>query len=972
MKCKGICFVVSNLVLIATASVVVSVSASGAPFERILGSRAGLRAERLRCEYLADPLGIDTTAPRLQWIVTSNERAQQQSAYQILVASCESKLNEKDVDLWNTGRVVSDQTTQIEYRGKALASGQRCAWKLRVWDSAGRASKWSRTATWSMGLLDPADWQAEWISFKDQTPMEASQKKMVLPPARYYRKSFNADPKVKRATVYATALGIYELRVNGRRVSDQMFTPGWSDYAKRGYYNTFDVTQLLDSGDNALGAIVADGWYSGYVGYGLLVGYGPDRCGRYMYGKTPALRIQVHLEYTDGSTETVITDPSWKVTTGPLLEADIIMGETYDARREMPGWDTLPFDDSSWDSAILARANPRVPATFYDKAGEKTVDLGFTAPPVLQAYASVPIRPTQTIKPVDMTQPEPGTYIFNLGQNFSGVVRLHTRATRGTEIRLRYGEMLHPDGRLMTENLRKARATDYYILKGADQGETYEPRFTYHGFQYVEVTGLTETPTLDTVTGIVIHSDTPMTSSFACSDPMVNQLFANVCWTQRANFVELPTDCPQRDERLGWTGDAQIYCRTATYNADVAAFFTKWLDDLEESQLPTGAFPDYAPYPMMHGKAKRGFATAWTDAGIICPYTIYRVYGDTRVIERHYDAMQRFMAFRRKQSPDFLGVNTGNGWGDWLSLGTKTPIEFIDTVYFAYATQLMQEMAAATGREADARQYQELFANIKQAFVRTYVQPTGLLKVDNQTAYVLALSVNLVPDKLLLQAQARLVQLLEQNQGRMSTGFLGTKPLLPVLSQAGQHDLAVRLLQSREFPSWGYEIENGATTIWERWNSFTKEKGFGNASMNSFSHYAFGAVCQWMFQALAGIDTDGPGYQQIVIDPHVPTPESNADQTPIHWVKASYDSIRGPIDVYWKRTQETFTLDLSIPANTQATVFLPAGDVTRVRESGRALSETSTDADIEVVEQLPQRLKLRVTSGSYGFVVQLD
>jgi alpha-L-rhamnosidase len=972
MKCKGMDSVGTRSMYIALISVIVATSVSCAPLARMVGSDASLRVDQLRCEYLADPLGIDTPSPRLQWIVRSNQRAQQQSAYQILVASCESMLNAREADLWNSGKVISDRTVQIEYQGKTLTSGQGCVWKVRVWNGQDRASAWSRTATWSMGLLDPGDWQAQWISFDDQTPLEASQKKMVLPPARYYRKSLTTDRKLCRATVYASALGIYELYINGQRVSDQMFTPGWSDYAKRVYYNSFDVTELLDSGENVLGAVVADGWYSGYVGYGLLVGYGPNRCGRYMYGKTPALCIQLKLEYTDGSTETVITDPSWKVSTGPLLEADMIMGETYDARAEIPGWDRPSFDDQAWDTAVLARSNPRVPATFYDKAGEKSVDLGFTAPPVLQAYASVPIRPTETIMPVEITQPEPGTYIFNLGQNFSGVVRLKTKGPRATKIRLRYGEMLHPDGRLMTENLRKARATDHYILKGDAQGETYEPRFTYHGFQYVEVTGLTEKPGLDTVTGIVVHSDTPMVSSFECSDPMVNQLFANVTWTQRANFLELPTDCPQRDERLGWTGDAQIYCRTATYNADVGAFFTKWLDDLEEAQLPNGAFPDYAPYPMMHGKPKRGFATAWADAGIICPYTIYRVYGDRRVIARHYDAMQRFMAFRQRQSPDFLGVNTGNGWGDWLSLGGKTPIEYIDAVYFAYATQLMQEMAAAIGKASDARQYQALQANIKRAFVQKYIQSTGLLSVDNQTAYVLALSVNLIPDEFLAQAQARLVKLLEQNQGRMSTGFLGTKPLLPVLTQAGQHDLAVRLLQSREFPSWGYEIENGATTIWERWNSYTKDKGFGNAAMNSFSHYAFGAVCQWMFQDLAGIDTLGPGFQHILINPQAPAPGSNPDQTPIHWVKASYESIRGPIHVHWKRTQDTFTLDLTIPANTQATVVLPTGDVTRVRESGRVLTQASKAGHIEVKEKLEQRLKLKVASGTYGFVVQLD
>lgn len=972
MKCKGIYSHGASRLCVRLAAVSVTVLASCAPFQQVVGSGSDLRVERLRCEYLHDPLGIDTPNPRLQWQVRSDQRGQEQSAYQILVASDKAKLNEKDADLWNSGKALSNQSTQIEYQGKSLASGQRCVWKVRAWDGQGRATAWSKPATWSMGLLNPGDWQAEWISFKDQTPLKASQKKMVLPPARYYRKSFSPARKLRRATVYATALGIYELHVNGQRVSEQMFTPGWSDYAKRVYYNTLDVTNLLDAGENTVGAIVADGWNSGYVGYGLLVGYGPNRCGRYIYGKTPALRIQLHLEYTDGSTETVITDPSWKVTTGPFLEADIIMGETYDARMEIPGWNTPSFDDGNWDQAILAKRNPRVPATFYDKAGEKNVDLGFTAPPVLQAYCSVPILPTQTLKPIEVTEPEAGTYIFNLGQNFSGVVRLRTRGTRGQKIQLRYGEMLHPDGRLMTENLRKARATDTYILKGDAQGETYEPRFTYHGFQYVEVTGLTETPTLDTITGIVIHSDTPLVSSFECSDPMVNQLFANVTWTQRANFLELPTDCPQRDERLGWTGDAQIYCRTATYNADVSAFFTKWLDDLAEAQLPTGAFPDYAPYPMMHGKPKRGFATAWADAGIICPYTIYRVYGDKRVIERHYDAMQRFLAFRQQQSPDYLGVNTGNGWGDWLSLGAETPIEYIDTVYFAYSTQLMQEMAAAIGRDADARAYQDLLTKIKRAFVQKYIQPSGLLAVDNQTAYALALSVNLIPDDHLSQARARLVALLEQNQGRMSTGFLGTKPLLPVLSQSGHHDLAVRLLQSREFPSWGYEIENGATTIWERWNSYTKEDGFGNAAMNSFSHYAFGAVCQWMFQTLAGIDTLEPGYQNILIDPHVPRPGSNPEHTPIHWVKASYDSIRGPIRLHWKRTKESFKLDLTIPANTQATVVLPTGDITRVRESGHVLTRAYKDGHIAVKKQLAQRLQLSVASGTYAFVVQLN
>jgi len=928
-----------------------------------------IRVVRLRCEYLADPMGIETAAPRLSWVVESSERAQRQNAYQILVASEADKLNAERADLWNTGKVHSPESVHLEYAGKRLISGQRCFWKVRVWDKNDQSSAWSDMGTWSMGLLEASDWKAKWISFKDDSELEASQQKMVLPPARYYRKEFEARGKVRRATAYATAMGIYELHINGRQVSEQMFTPGWSDYRKRLYYNTFDVTDLLVAGDNAIGAIVADGWYSGYVGYGLLVGYGPNKCGRYIYGKTPALLVQLEIEYADGRTERLVTDTTWMVGTGPLVEADMLMGETYDARLEIPGWDRCGFDDGSWARAILAEDNGSTKAIFYDKAGTREVDLGFAAPPVMQSYPAPPIRPTETIRPVAISEPNDGIYIFDMGQNFSGVVRLRVKGPRDARIRIRHGEMLHPDGRLMTENLRKARATDFYILKGDPAGETYEPRFTYHGFQFVELTGLVERPTRDTVTGIVIHSDTPMVSKFSCSDEMVNQLFSNVTWTQRANFFEVPTDCPQRDERLGWTGDAQIYVRTATYNADVGAFFTKWLDDLSEAQLANGAFPDYAPYPMMHGKPNRGFAAAWSDAGIICPYTIYKVYGDTRVIERHYDAMSRFMAFRRKQSPDFLGVETGNGWGDWLSLGSKTPVAFIDTVYFAYSARLMAEMSAAIGREADAAEYGRLFENIKAAFAREYVKADGTLTIDNQTAYVLSLSVGLIADEQVPAARRRLIRLLEENDYRMTTGFLGTKPLLAVLSDAGRDDLAGRLLQSRRFPSWGYEIVNGATSIWERWNSFTKENGFGESGMNSFSHYSFGAVCQWMFQYLAGIDTRGPGYEHIVIRPRPAEPQSNPEHGSIEWVDASYDSIRGPIVSKWRRTNGKFELETSIPANTTGTVYLPAAGIEAVTESGRPLDES---VGVGLVTLADDHLEIEIGSGSYRFVSVLE
>lgn len=922
----------------------------------------------LRSEYLVEPLGLDTPRPRLSWVVESGERGQRQAAYQILVATSAEKIDRGVGDLWDTGKVPDDATNQIVYGGLPLQARATCYWKVRVWDSQNQPSEWSFVSTWTMGLLEKTDWKAEWINYRDDDTMKASQQEIVLQPARYYRRDFAAENGVRRATIYATVLGIYQLYLNGQEISDARFAPGWSDYKERVYYNTYDATELVRQGGNALGAIVADGWYSGYVGYGLLVGYGPEKSGRYFYGKTPALMAQLEIEYEDGTTETISTDGEWTVSTGPLLEADILMGETYDARLEMPGWNTPGFDDSEWETAIPAEENPTIKRQYFDRGGEREVNLSFEEPEELQAYPAEPIRKIDTLNPVGITEPEPGTYIFDMGQNFSGVVRLHTQGPEGTRIRLRFGEMLHQDGRLMTENLRRARATNHYVLRGDPAGEVYEPQFTYHGFQYVEVTGLSHEPDLDTIQGIVLHSDIRLTSSFECSDPMVNQLFSNMVWTQRANFFEVPTDCPQRDERLGWTGDAQIYVETAAYNADVAAFMTKWMDDLEEAQLANGAFPDYAPYPMQHGRSGKAYATGWADAGIIVPYAIYQMYGDTRVIERHYEAMRRFMDFRLRRSPDFLGVVDGNTWGDWLSIGSETPIDFIDTVYFAISAKKMSEMAEAVGKSDDAVTYSEVFANIRGMFAEKYINEEGMLTVDNQTAYVLALTTGLIPDERLPAIQKHLVKLVRDNGYRMTTGFLGTKPLMFALSDAGYGDTATRLLQSRGFPSWGYSVVNGATSIWERWNSYTKEDGFGNATMNSFSHYAFGAVGQWMFQKLAGIEPASPGFKEIRIRPHVPDADSNPDQDPIHWVNARYDSIHGPIEVAWMKQKEGgFTMKTVIPANTTAVIYIPATSAAAVTEGGQAIM---THPDLTVEGREASFVKAKTGSGRYEFEVR--
>ncbi|MCO5053696.1 MAG: glycoside hydrolase family 78 protein [Verrucomicrobiae bacterium] len=940
----------------------------------------------LRCEYRDNPLGIDETQPRLTWRVESNERGAKQTAYRILVASNAGQLNQNQGDLWDSGKMTSAETVNIVYAGRALASRQQCFWKVCVWDQNG-ASSWSESAQWSMGLLQPQDWSAQYISFRDTAAVEKDAGKLHLPPARQYRHEFTAAKTIRRATLYATALGIYEFYLNGTRVGDAWFAPGWTDYHQRAYYYTYDVTPLVQTGRNAIGAWLGDGWYSGYLGFGLLTGIGTEKIGRYTYGKTPALMAQLEIEYSDGARETVSTDVTWKTSgAGPIREGDFLMGEFYDARRETTGWTKMGFDDAQWESAIPAEANGPVPATFYEwrnpeKPGEalaikgRPIDLRFQRPPKLEAFPGVPMRVVQELAPVAVTSPTNGVYIFDLGQNFAGVVRLKVKGPAGTTVQLRHGEMLYPDGRLMTENLRRARAIDHYVLRGDPQGEVWVPRFTFHGFQYVEVTGYPGTPGPEAITGLVLQSDTPLASGFTCSDPMVNRLFKNVVWTQRANFLDLPTDCPQRDERFGWTGDAQIYVHTATLNADVAAFYTKWLRELMEAQQPTGAFPGYAPYPFQHGW---DFGTAWCDAGIICPWTIWQAYGDTRVLERCWPFMVKFMEWRQTTSRDFLGVTHGNEWGDWLSVGAKTPLDFVDTVYFAYSAQLMSQMAAAIGKSTAAAEYAQLFQNIKTAFDRKYVQANGALTVDTQTAYALALFMDLIPAGQRLQSGKILADKLRQgataeNSG-MTTGFLGTRPLLPVLTSVGENDLAVRHFQSRNYPSWGYEVSQGATTIWERWDSFTKENGFQgrngkqNAEMNSFSHYSFGAVCEWMFNDLAGIQWGSPGYATIVIRPQPPTPGSNTDHEPIHWVRAHYDSIRGRIESNWRRTPDQFELATLIPANTTATVYLPAKQADQITEGQLPIAQVE---GVKLVRLADGVAELSVTAGQYRFVSKL-
>ena len=962
----------------------------------------------LRCEYHNNPLGIDITSPRLSWITQSDNRGWKQSAYQILVASSQENLDQDRGDLWDSGKVEANQSIQIPYAGKPLLSHGQCFWKVKVWDQNGAASPWSQTATWSMGLLNEADWQAQWIGHdkavkitpnrdaelagkghkititkalyglkgdpkkqidikeKLQAHVDAGnlslkvtnefagkdpayEEKKVLEaqwlvedwksgivaneneicdltvgrpkqylPAPYLRKEFTVATGVKRAIVYATAQGVYELSLNGQRVSNDVFMPGWTDYKQRIYYTAYDVTDLLKEGPNAIGAILGDGWFRGNI----------SCIGQNKYGNKLRLKAQLHIDYQNGQSEILATDPSWKASYGPILESDMQAGEVYDARLEMPGWSQAGFDQSSWSPIVT----------------------GASLKPLLQAYPGVPVRAVKELPAVKVSEPTPGTYVFDLGQNFSGWARLKVNGQAGDEVTMIFAEMLKDDGSAYTINLRSARAVDTYTLKGGGE-EVWEPRFTFHGFRYVQVSGLKEKPTADTITGIVLYSDSPESSSFECSNPMVNKIQENIVWGQRSNYLEVPTDCPQRDERLGWTGDTQVFIRTGCYNQDVSEFFTKWMVDLMDTQNRQGLFGNQAPVFHGHG------AAAWACAGIICPWTIYKVYGDTRMIETHYDAMVRYMDACGK---DGLGGRKVHTWGDWLAPGGRPPTEFISAAYHAYTTSLMAEMAVALGKIDDATKYNKQFQDIRAHFQKTFVKADGKIGRELQTAYCMALSFDLLTAAQRKQAEAHLIERIKADNYHLTSGFLGIPILLPTLTDMGRSDIAYRMIQNTTYPSWGYSIEQGATTIWERWNSYSKDRGFGDVKMNSFNHYSLGACGEWMFRSMLGIETDGAGFKKITMKPEL--------GEGITWAKGHYDSIHGRIGSDWKIENKTFHWNITVPANTSATVYLPAMDAAAVTESGKVVSQAD---GVEFLRMEKDRAVYQVSAGSYGFVSPL-
>jgi alpha-L-rhamnosidase len=886
-----------------------------------------LAVKNLRVEQKVNPLGIDETHPRLSWELASTDRGVLQTSYEIRVTTSGPKAVRQRV-AWESGKVASDASNQVSYAGEALESGRAYSWQVRVADNHGHISEWSTAGTWEVGLLKPSDWKARWITAN--LPEEEGKSN----PSPMLRRDFAVKKKVARARLYATAMGLYELHLNGQRVGDQFFTPGWTAYDFRYQYQTYDVSALLRPGANCIGAILGDGWYRGVMTWDLK---------RNSYGKKLALLSQLVITYDDGTQEVVTSDSQWKAATGPILMSDIYDGENYDARLEKKGWDAAGFADKDW----------------------KTVTETEAPKSSLVAPAGPPVKAVEEIKPIKVLKTPNGDAVLDMGQNMVGWVRFRLTAPAGTIITLRHAEVLGKDGNLYTDNLRGAKEVIRYVAKGGGV-EQFEPHFSFQGFRYVAVKDWPGELNLDDFRGEVVYSAIRQTGNFESSSALLNQLEHNILWGQKGNFVDVPTDCPQRDERLGWTGDAQVFAPTASFNFDTEDFYTKWLKDVALDQQDDGAVPHVIPNVLTHETRKGSSASAgWADVAVVVPWTVYQSFGDRRILETQYPSMKAWVEYIRRQAGDKYIWSTGFSYGDWLAYattnsdypGATTDKDFIQTAYFAYSTELLAKAAAVLGKTNDVEEYNALEGKIRQAFQHEFVTSNGRISPNTQTAYAIALEFDLVPQEMRAAAAARLAADVRKF-GHLTTGFLGTPLLCDALSRNGYLDEAYMLLNRTEYPSWLYPVTKGATTIWERWDGITPEGDFQAAGMNSFNHYAYGAIGSWMYRVVAGIQIDEatPGYKHIVIAPQPGGGLTNA--------KASVDSIYGPVSVQWELKDAKLTMNVEIPANTTATVRIPKSKSSSVTVGGSPLvgapgtSDSKQDGESTVVE---------IGSGQYKF-----
>ncbi|WP_201839037.1 alpha-L-rhamnosidase [Microvirga zambiensis] len=883
---------------------------------------ASLRAEHLTCEMLVNPLGMDEPHPGFSWQVVGTGYNRLQSAYRIIVSDDRQTVAEGLGTHWDTGRIESDESLHIVYRGRPLSPFTRYYWTVELWDENGSHSAAAQIAWFETGLRG-GSWPATWIRVPDVGPEgklppagTTYDNEFSLDPCLYLRCSFTIRRPVASARLYATALGVYKASLNGGTVGDHEFAPGWTDYAKRLSYQTFDITSNLVLGDNVLAALISDGWYSGYVGYNR-------RKPAAHYGSKPEFLAFLRIVYEDGEVEAIGTGPHWQAGRGALVYSDFLKGEKCDATLAAPGWDRPGFLASGWRPCGAGRGTPAK----------------------LEAQREEPIRVQMEIPAVAVRAAPDGSWVFDFGQNIVGRVRLRVAAPRGTTVSIRHAEALNPDGSLYTANLRSAPAHDIYVASGESE-ELYEPQFTFHGFRYAAVSGLPSQPSLHAAVARVLGNDLRRTISFETSSEIINRLHANIAWSQRGNFLAVPTDCPQRDERLGWTADAQVFFHTAAYLADVSAFYRKWLIDVQDAQSKEGAFPDVAPRIC----SDRNGAPAWGDAGVLVPFWHYERYGDVRILRDHYASMRRWMDYVGRANPEGLRLHELNlNYGDWLSLDGTASKPVLATAYYALTAQVMAKTAEILGRAEDFAEYTRLHEKIRSSFQRAFIDAAGRVQGGTQTAYLLGLYTGMFPTELEEAAFSHLVADLEAHDWHLTTGFIGVRHLCPILTAYGRPDLAYHLVLDTTYPSWGYSIVNGATTVWERWDGWTKDRGFQTPSMNSFNHYAFGAVGEWLYGSMAGIGTAGQAgaFKKFSLSPIL--------GKGIEWCSAEFGSPRGPIRAAWRRHPEGISYEFSIPANTTANIILFRDVGARIFLNNREIAD---DQDIHTVT-------LSLGSGNY-------
>lgn len=894
----------------------------------------------LRCEYSANPVGIDVLRPRFSWVLIHLERGHTQSAYQILVASTRESLLNDMGDIWDSGKVESGSSVNVPYEGKPLESKTIYHWKVRWWDDNGQVSPFSEIASFETGLFTQNGWAAKWIGGGD-----------------LLRTSFVVDRSVRRARAYVCGLGYYELRINGKKAGEHVLDPGWTDYEKLALYSAYDIDSYLLEGENAVGVMLGNGRYIKQYGYG-----------------PPKVILQLDLQFMDGRENRIVTDEAWRVSKSPIIENGIFNGETYDARLEKEGWDSPGYDDSKWEKAKIAKP-----------PGGRMVSQA-TFPP---------IKAVKMIQPVSISNPKPGVYVYDFGQNFTGWARLTVCGPRGTEVKLRYAELRHYDEMINQIPNRTARATDTYILKG-EGIEVYEPRFTYHGFRYVEVTGFPGIPNLDAVQGVVVHSAVEPVGRFQCSNQLINRIHQNVLWGQSGNLMSIPTDCTQRDERMGWLGDAQVTAEEAIYNFDMPAFYTKWLRDIKEAQKQNGSIPDLVPPYLKFYPAD----PAWGTACIIIPWYLYLYYADKRILEESYPVMKGWVDFLTTKSEGYI-VKYGK-FGDWCRpaypRSLDTPRELVSTWYYYHDTLMLSRIAHVLGKSAEAKKYNKLSEKINEAFNHVFLRedhylpdlqlPAALLEAANQgvldkdhylpdpqslwthtlgsqTSSVLPLYLDMVPADKKEAVLKRLVADIEIGRGcHIVAGIIGTRYLLDTLTNYGRSDLAYRLAAQTTYPSWGFMIREGATTLWERWEYLD---GTVNSSHN---HIMFGSVDAWFYKVLAGISPDpsAPGFEKVIIKPYVVGNLSH--------VSASLKTIRGLISSSWRREENSLAMEVTLPVNSKGKVNIPALGLRNpvVRESGEVIYKDNSFVlgvpGITSGRRHNEYIAFDVGAGSYSFRIE--